>query len=268
MNVKVKDKIIVVTGGGRGIGQALCRRFAAEGAKGIVVSDINYPNAVGTAEEIGGHAVHTDVSDESQIKQLVAEAESHFGPIDLFCSNAGISLPGGLDVSAEDWDRIFGINFNAHLYAARAVVPGMIERGGGYLLNVVSAAGVLTGIGSAPYSVTKHAARSLAEWLSVTYGDQGIGVSIVCPQGVRTKMLLGENEDRTEHFLVKEAITPDQLAETVIGGLDEEKFLILPHPEVEEFFQRKANDYDRWLRGMRRLQGKVFGGKAPTDRTG
>ena len=266
--MKVKDKVVVVTGGGRGIGQALCRKFAAEGAKGIVVSAIRYEDAVATAEEIGGHAVKTDVAAEEQIKQLVAEAESHYGPIDLFCSNAGISLPGGLNVTDKDWERIFSINFHSHLYAARAVVPGMIARGGGYLLNTVSAAGVLTGIGSAPYSVTKHAARSLAEWLSVTYGDQGIGVSIICPQGVLTKMLLGEDESRNEHFLVAGAITPDQLAETVIEGLDEEWFLILPHEEVQTFFERKANDYDRWLRGMRRLQNKVFGGEAPTDRTG
>jgi NAD(P)-dependent dehydrogenase (short-subunit alcohol dehydrogenase family) len=190
--------------------------------------------------------------------RLVETAVDHFGPIDLFCSNAGISVPGGLDVSDQDWDRIIDINFKAHLYAARAVVPAMIERGEGYLLQTVSAAGLLTQIGSAPYSVTKHAALAFAEWLAINYGEQGLKVSCLCPQGVLTKLLLGETGDR-ETFLTPGAITVEQTADSVIDGLADERFLILPHPEVAEYVKRKAADRDRWIRGMRRLQARATG---------
>ena len=248
--MRLDSKVAVVTGGAHGIGRALCLRFAAEGAQGVVVADKDGTAAKGVAAQIGGLAVTTDVAREADIVRLVEQATKHFGPIDLFCSNAGIMVEGGVETSDDEWDRIFDINFKAHLYAARAVVPAMLERGGGYLLQVVSAAGLLTQIGSAPYSVTKHAALSLAEWLAVTYGDQGVTVSCVCPQGVRTR-LLDESDSR---FLKESALDPEDVADAVIAGLADERFLILPHPEVAEYFRRKAADYDRWIRGIRRLQ--------------
>ena len=248
--MKLDDKVAVVTGGAHGIGRSLCVRFAAEGARGVVVADIDRAAAEAVAEQVGGLAVTTDVAREADIVRLVEQATERYGPIDLFCSNAGILVEGGIEVPDDDWNRIFGINFKAHLYAARAVLPAMLARGEGYLLQVVSAAGLLTQIGSAPYSVTKHAALSLAEWLAVTHGDEGIKVSCVCPQGVRTR-LLDQSDSR---FLRQSALDPEDVAEAVIEGLAEERFLILPHPEVAEYFQRKAADYDRWVRGMRRLQ--------------
>ncbi len=248
--MKLDDKVAVVTGGGHGIGRALCVRFAAEGARGVVVADIDRAAAEAVAEQVGGLAVTTDVAREASVVRLVEQATERYGPIDLFCSNAGIMVEGGVGTSDDDWNRIFGINFKAHLYAARAVLPAMLARGEGYLLQVVSAAGLLTQIGSAPYSVTKHAALALAEWLAVTHGEEGIKVSCVCPQGVRTR-LLDESDSR---FLKESALDPEDVAEAVIDGLAEETFLILPHPEVAEYFQRKAADYDRWVRGMRRLQ--------------
>ena len=191
-------KVAVVTGGASGIGRALCRRFAAEGARGVVVADVDAAGAAQVAREIGGLAVRTDVSREADIVRLVERAMAAFGAIDLFCSNAGIAMEGGVETSDADWQRIWGINFMAHVYAARAVLPGMLARGRGYLLQTASAAGLLTQIGSAPYAVTKHAAVSLAEWLAVTYGDRGIRVSCLCPQGVRTNMLAeAETRDGT-----------------------------------------------------------------------
>jgi NAD(P)-dependent dehydrogenase (short-subunit alcohol dehydrogenase family) len=192
-----------------------------------------------------------DVADEAQIQRLVAKV----GDVDLFCSNAGISVTGGVEVPDADWERIWSINVKAHLYAARAVLPGMLARGGGYLLQTVSAAGLLTQIGSAPYSVTKHAALALAEWLAITYGDRGIKVSCLCPQGVRTDMLF--REAGPGNFLLEGSLSPETVADAVVQGLADERFLILPHPEVAEYFRRKASDYDRWLRGMRRLQASV-----------
>ena len=250
--MKLVDKVAVVTGGGHGIGRALCVRFAAEGARGVVVADKDRAAAEDVAEQVGGLAVTTDVAREADIVRLVEQVTERYGPIDLFCSNAGIMVEGGIEVPDDDWNRIFGINFMAHLYAARAVLPAMLARGEGYLLQVVSAAGLLTQIGSAPYSVTKHAALALAEWLAVTHGDEGVKVSCVCPQGVRTR-LLDKSDSR---FLKESALDPEDVAAAVIDGLAEERFLILPHPEVAEYFQRKAADYDRWVRGMRRLQGR------------
>ena len=241
-----------------GIGRALCQRFAAEGARAVVVADLEFDKAQQVAAEIGGMAVKTDVSNEADIINLVKQATEQFGRIDLFCSNAGIiGKPGGAEVSNEDWQEIFGVNVMAHIYAARAVLPQMIERGEGYLLQTASAAGLLTQIGSAPYSVTKHAAVAFAEWLSITHAAQGIKVSCLCPQGVRTRMLLGE-DGQGENFLVAGSVSAEEVADGVIKGLAEERFLILPHPEVADYFQRKANDYDRWLRGMRRLQANVL----------
>ena len=252
--MQIDGKVVVVTGGASGIGAALCRRFAKEGARGVVVADRDGAGAAKIAEEISGIAVPTDVSVEADIQRLVARAVERFGPVDLFCSNAGIAIDGGFEVPDTEWRRIMDINFMAHVYAARAVVPSMIERGGGYLLTTASAAGLLTQVGSAPYAVTKHAAVAFAEWLSITYGDQGIRVSCLCPQGVRTGML---NEKSGPAFLLVGMIEPEQVADRVIEGIAAEQFLILPHPEVKEYMQRKTGDYDRWLRGMRRLQEKI-----------
>lgn len=252
----LRNNVVVVTGGGNGIGRALCRRFATEGAKGVVVADVDYDAAERVAIDIGGLAVKTDVTVESDVVELVKQATEVYGQIDLFCSNAGIAIDGGEEVSDRDWQRIWEVNLMAHVYAARAVLPAMLARGEGYLLQTASAAGLLTQIGSAPYSVTKHAAVAFAEWLAITYGDQGVKVSCLCPQGVKTNLLL-QAEASGSAFLLEGAIEPEQAAEVVVQGLAEERFLILPHPEVAEYFRRKATDHDRWLRGMRRLQAQV-----------
>ena len=251
--MQLRGKSVVVTGGGNGIGAALCRRFAALEARRIFVADLDASAAEKVARMVGAVAVACDVTVEKQVQNLVAQA----GEIDLFCSNAGISVPGGVEVADADWERIWSVNVKAHLYAARAVLPGMLARGGGYFLQTVSAAGLLTQIGSAPYAVTKHAALALAEWIAVTYGDRGIKVSCLCPQGVRTNMLLG-GDGGVGRFLLDGALDPDTVAEVVAEGLAQERFLILPHSEVAEYFRRKAADYDRWLRGMRRLQASVL----------
>ena len=257
--MNIHGKVVVVTGGANGIGRALCRRFAAEGARGVVVADLDGDGAVKVAKEIGGLAVTTNVSDEADIVHLVTQSINAYGPIDLFCANAGVLGEfGGAEVPNEAWRQIWDVNVMAHIYSARAVLPGMLARGAGYLLHTASAAGLLTQVGGAPYAVTKHAAVAFAEWLSITHGDAGIKVSCLCPQGVRTQMLLGADGDR-ESFLKEGAIEPEDVAEAVIAGLAEERFLILPHPEVAEYFRRKADDYDRWLRGMRRLNAKVQG---------
>jgi NAD(P)-dependent dehydrogenase (short-subunit alcohol dehydrogenase family) len=256
--MKLKDKVVVVTGGALGIGRALCQRFAQEGAKAVVVADIETEIARQVAAEFGGLSVTTNVANEVDIIHLVELVTATYGQIDLFCSNAGIGIHGGAEVSDEGWERILGINIKAHIYAARAVLPQMLARGDGYLLQTASAAGLLSQIGSAPYAVTKHAAVAFAEWLAITYGDQGIKVSCLCPQGVRTRMLLGE-DGKGENFLVAGSVAPEEVAEAVVQGIAAEQFLILPHPEVLEYFQRKANDYDRWIRGMRRLQAKIQG---------
>jgi NAD(P)-dependent dehydrogenase (short-subunit alcohol dehydrogenase family) len=249
-------KIVVVTGGGNGIGRALCRRFAAEGAKAVVVADVNAAAAVQVAGEIGGTAITADVSREADLARLVNETIGQHGGIDLFCSNAGIAVNGDENTPDSEWARCWDVNVMAHVYAARAVVPHMLERGGGYLLQTVSAAGLLTHPQSATYAVTKHASLAFAEWLSMTYGDRGITVSALCPQGVRTDMLRrAEAEGTRRSFLLDSALEPEQVAEVVVKGLEAERFLILPHPEVAEFVRRRASDHDRWLRGMRRLQG-------------
>jgi NAD(P)-dependent dehydrogenase (short-subunit alcohol dehydrogenase family) len=252
--MQVEKKVVVVTGGASGIGAALCRRFAKEGARGVVVADRDAEGAERVAEEIDGLAVPTNVALEADLKRLVEQAVARFGPVDLFCSNAGIAVDGGFEVPDSEWRRIIDVNFMAHVYAARAVVPNMLERKQGYLLTTASAAGLLSQIGSAPYAVTKHMAVAFAEWLAITYGDAGIKVSCLCPQGVRTGML---NENSGPAFLLTGMIEPEQVADRVIEGLAAEQFLILPHPEVREYMQRKAGDYDRWLRGMRRLQDRT-----------
>ena len=256
--MEVRDKVVVVTGGGSGIGKALCQRFAAEGARTVVVADLNETLAHEVAASIGGLAVKTDVSVEHDLQRLVKVTTSELGPIDLFCSNAGIILMGGAEAPDADWQRIWEVNVMSHVYAVRAVLPGMIARGEGYLLQTASAAGLLTQLGSAPYSVTKHAAVGFAEWLSITHRAAGIKVSCLCPQGVRTDMLYQTTGGIAEH-IQQTALDPEDVAEAVIAGLATEQFLILPHPEVAEYFRHKASDYDRWLRGMRRLQDR-FGG--------
>jgi NAD(P)-dependent dehydrogenase (short-subunit alcohol dehydrogenase family) len=264
--MRLEGKVVVVTGAGRGIGRALARRFAAEGAKGVAVGDIDQDNAEAVAAEIeatgvGALGLRTDVGVERDVQALVEAAEVAFGPVDLCCSNAGIAIGGGVEASDDDWQRIWDVNLMAHVYAARAVLPSMIERGEGYLLNTASAAGLLTNLGAAPYSVTKSAAVALAEWLAITHGDEGIKVSCLCPQGVNTAMLMGDaNPGVTAADVVKVAgqvLEPEDVAEAVIQGLAEERFLILPHPEVADYWRRKADDPDRWLAGMRRLQARV-----------
>jgi NAD(P)-dependent dehydrogenase (short-subunit alcohol dehydrogenase family) len=253
--MQITGKVIVVTGGGNGIGRALCRRFAAEGARAIVVADVKNAAARQVAGEIGGAAVCADVSREADIIALVTDTIARHGAIDLFCSNAGIAVNGDEHTPDAEWSRCWDVNVMAHVYAARAVIPHMLERGGGYLLQTVSAAGLLTHPQSATYAVSKHASLAFAEWLSMTYGDRGIVVSALCPQGVRTDMLRrAEAEGTRRSFLLDSALEPDQVADDVVKGLAAERFLILPHPEVAAFVRRRAGDHDRWLRGMRRLR--------------
>jgi NAD(P)-dependent dehydrogenase (short-subunit alcohol dehydrogenase family) len=255
--VVVRDKTIIVTGGGNGIGRALCRRFAVEAPKGIVVADVDAAAAARVADEIGGTAIRTDVSREEDVQRLVSTALERHGAVDLFCSNAGIAVDGGEATPTMEWQRCWEVNVMAHVFAARAVLPSMLARGSGYLLQTVSAAGLLTHPQSATYAVTKHASLAFAEWLSMTYGGRGIGVSALCPQGVRTDMLQRASAGGRA-FLLDSALEPAQVAEEVVKGLADERFLILPHPEVAEYFRRKANDYDRWLRGMRRLWSSLL----------
>ncbi len=250
----VRDKVVVVTGAARGIGEALVRRFYSEGARAVVAADMDGPGAEKVAADTGGFGMRVDVGREADIQRLVAETIERYGQIDLFCSNAGIFIPGGIDAPDADWLKMRDIHLLAHVYAARAVLPGMLARGDGYLLQTVSAAGLLTSLESVIYAVTKHAALGLAEWLSMTYGDAGIKVSALCPQGVRTGMLMQD----PNNFLVAGSVSVEQVADAVIEGLATEKFLILPHPEVAEYFRRKANDHDRWLRGIRRLRAEVM----------
>jgi len=254
--MEMKGKVIVVTGGASGIGAALVRRFAREGATGVVVADMNADAAQAVANEVNGLAIRTDVSNEADVRSLIAQATQRFGRVDVLCSNAGIALGGGVDASNADWQRIWEVNLMAHVYGARAVLPQMVERGEGYLLQTASAAGLLSHPDSALYAVTKHAAVSLAEWLSMNYGDKGIRVSCLCPQGVRTPMLMGPEGGR-KSFLLEGSVSPEQVADDVIAAMREERFLVLPHPEVHDFMQRKAADVDRWLGGMRRLRAKA-----------
>lgn len=261
--MKLLDKVAVVTGGGSGIGKAMCLRFHQEGARAVIVADINEAAAQAVAHEIGGLAISCDVSDELQVEALVKTVEQSYGQLDLFCSNAGVGFGDGgssaTGATNQQWQLNWGINVMAHVYAARAAIPGMTERGGGYLLQTCSAAGLLSQIGDAAYSSTKHAAIGLAESLSITHGDDGIKVSVLCPQYVATKMIgIEEGEDFSDKAGV---ISPEQAADSVVSGLASEQFLILTHPEVETYRQNKAANYDRWLGGMRKLRRSLFGGK-------
>jgi NAD(P)-dependent dehydrogenase (short-subunit alcohol dehydrogenase family) len=244
--VRVAGKIVVVTGGAQGIGAALCERFAREGAKAVVAADINAT----------GDVVRCDVSQEADIVRLIDDTETRFGPIDLFCSNAGIAVldpdwDNPASAGNDGWARSWAVNVMAHVYAARHLVPRMTARGGGYFLNTVSAAGLLSQIGSGPYATTKHAALGFAENLALTTRDRGIKVSVLCPQGVDTPMLHGITRGVPDGDGV---LTPGAVADAVVAGLDAEKFLILPHPEVTTYVRRKADDHDRWLAGMARLR--------------
>jgi len=248
--MKLNDRIIVITGAASGIGRAMAIRFAAEGARRVVCADMNLVGAEQTASLCGGVAFRTDVSKEEDIRILIEAVEAPHGPIDLFCSNAGIGIAGGEETPNEGWQRIWDINVMAHVWAARHLVPRMKARGGGYLLNTASAAGLLSQIGSASYAVTKHAAVGLAEWLALTHGDDGIKVSVLCPQAVRTAMTAG-NEGGVAS--IDGMIEPEAVAEACVKALDAEDFLILPHPEVLDYMRRKSADYNRWIGGMRKL---------------
>jgi NAD(P)-dependent dehydrogenase (short-subunit alcohol dehydrogenase family) len=255
--VEANGRVIVVTGGAKGIGRALAKRFARAKAEVVVVADIDLKGASAVAEEINGTAVKCDVSHESDVKNLVNRVEAERGRIDIFCSNAGIAVDGGPEALNDQWQRIWDVNVMSHVFVARHVLPGMLSRGEGYLLGTVSAAGLLNHIFAAPYGVTKAAALSLFEWLAIAHGAQGIRVSCLCPLGVKTDMLAAERRLGLD-FLTSTALEPDTVAESVLQGLRDERFLILPHPEVGEYFRRRADDYDRWLNGMRRLRANIL----------
>lgn len=256
--MEVKDKIIVITGGGSGIGRALAVRFHAEGAKKIVAVDINLSNAEDTAQLVDGVAMMADVAIEADIQRVIEDTESTLGPIDLFCSNAGVGIGENIDSPNEEWQTIWDINVMSHVYAARHLVPRMVSRGGGYFLNTSSAAGLLNQIGGAAYGVTKHAAVGFGEWLAIHHKHQGIKVSMLCPQAVRTPMTAIDN-DAVAAAANNGMIEPEELADTVVEELRKESFLILPHPVVLDYMRNKTTDYDRWIGGMSRLMQKITG---------
>ena len=265
--MELAGKVAVVTGGASGIGEALIERFKAEGARALVVVDRDESGAQAVADRVGGTAVWLDVTDEEAIKAVVADTVAAHGALDVFVSNAGYVTQGGLEIANDEIQRMWEVHVMSHVYAARAAVPVMVERGGGYLLNTASAAGLLTQLGSLQYAVTKAAAVSLGEFLSITYGDKGIVVSMLCPQAVETNILAnspdrtgnGNQERGTPGAAAGDGILqPSQLADTVIEAMAEERFLVLPHPEVQTYRERKASDIDRWLSGMRRFQARLF----------
>lgn len=260
--MQVRDKVIVVTGGGSGIGRAMVARFVADGARQVVAADINAANAEATVAAHGGVAMAVDVTKEADVARLIEETEAQHGPIDLFCSNAGIGTGASEQAPLDEWQLSWDVNVMAHVFAARHLVPRMIARGGGYLLNTASAAGLLNQIGGAAYGVTKHAAVGFGEWLAMTYGHQGIKISMLCPQAVRTPMTTGGDAmDRggVQAASVDGMMEPEVLVESLMAGLEEERFMILPHAEVATYFQRKADDYDRWIGGMNRLHQRLMG---------
>jgi NAD(P)-dependent dehydrogenase (short-subunit alcohol dehydrogenase family) len=259
----IQGKVVVVTGGASGIGKALCQAFAQAGAKAVVVADLDGAGAAAVAAQIQGLGLRTDVSQAAEVQALVDRATAEFGQVDVFCSNAGIISRVDADASAATWQRHWDVNVMAHVHAANAVLPQMLSRGQGWLLQTVSAAGLLSQVNAAPYSVTKHAALGFAEWLSIAHGEAGIRVSCLCPQGVLTPMLQSAGgESGRPSFLGEGALTAETVAQCALDGLREERFLILPHAEVLTFWQRKAQDYERWLRGMRRLRAKVMAAEA------
>jgi NAD(P)-dependent dehydrogenase (short-subunit alcohol dehydrogenase family) len=261
--VRLRERVVVVTGGAGGIGRALALRCAAEGAR-VAVTDIQAGALERVAGELGsGHVSFAgDVSDGGALDALLARVEAELGPVEVFFANAGVAIgEDPIGTPDEVWDQAFAVNVRAHVLAARRLLPGWLSRGEGYFVATASAAGLLTQIGSAPYAVTKHAAVAFAEWLSVTYGERGIRVSCLCPMGVRTAMLAGEELSHRVVRSAGEVLEPEQVADAVVAAIDREQFLILPHPEVLTFFQRKALDYERWLAGMRRLQARTESGE-------
>lgn len=251
--MEIKDKICVVTGAASGIGKALCQAFGDQGARAVVCVDVNGQGAQATADEIGGHAFTVDVRHADQITKMIDAIERDIGPIDLYWSNAGIAVGGGMETSDTEWQRVWEINVMSHVWAARHLVPLMASRGGGYLLNTSSAAGLLNQVGSASYGVSKHAAVGLAEWLAMTHGDQGIKVSILCPQAVRTEMTRG-HEDHVA--AIDGMLEPEAVAQVCVQAIRDETFLILPHEQVRQYMRLKTEDYDRWIGGMRKLNRK------------
>ncbi len=261
--MRLEGKVAVVTGGAHGIGRALARRFKAEGARMVVVVDQDLDGANVVASEIDGVGMGADVALEEHIVRVTDETEREFGRIDLFCSNAGIHCEDpttAASTSNDVWNRMWSVNVMAHVYAARAALPAMLERGEGYFLNTVSAAGVLSHPNSAPYATTKHAALGFAESLAIAHGDEGIKVSVICPQAVRTAMLgdldggAGQGDGGVQGL--DGVLEPEDVAQSTIEALEEERFLVLPHSEVLEYMRRKTSDYDRWLKGMRRLRAR------------
>ncbi|MDH3499612.1 MAG: SDR family oxidoreductase [Acidimicrobiia bacterium] len=251
--MELANTTCVITGGASGIGAALAKRFIAEGASTVVIADLGEERTAAAASDIGAIGVSCDVTDEAAIYRLVSETEAAHGPINLFVSNAGFSIDGGLEVPDDGWQRLWDLHVMAHVYAARAVIPGMVANGGGQLVQTVSAAGMLASLTSLPYTVTKHASLALAEWLAITHRDQNIRVAAICPLVVETPL--------TPRFSLDgagEPATPEQVADVVVGGLADGRFLILPHPEVSDYARRKADDPDRWLAGMARLWSGVM----------
>jgi len=256
--LELKDKIIVVTGAASGIGRAMAIRFKAEGAKQVVAVDINIDGAEATAELIGGVAMSADVSKEEDIQRVIEATEETIGPIDLFCSNAGVGMAESINSANKEWQMSWDINVMSHVYASRHLLPRMISRGGGYFLNTSSAAGLLNQIGGAAYGVTKHAAVGFGEWLAIHHQHQGIKVSMLCPQAVRTPMTDNDN-DATAAAASNGMIEPEELCDTVVEGLRSETFMILPHPVVLDYMRNKTNNYDRWIGGMNKLMKKIAG---------
>ena len=255
--MELKGKVVVITGAASGIGAAMARRFARESPAGLMLVDYNGEAAAAVATSIGAEHFQMDVSDVEANRQLVETTEDRFGPIDLFCANAGFAVAGTEQSDPDAWARMWEVNVMAHIHAAKQLIPGWLAQGRGYFLSTASAAGLLTNLGAAEYSVTKHAAVAFAEWLAVTYGDKGINVSCLCPQFVNTPLVNAMSE--LESLIATAAVLePSAVADLVVDGLAAERFLILPHPEVEQYFQNKAGDYDRWITGMQKLQRTVF----------
>ena len=248
--MNLREKVAIVTGGASGIGEGLARRLAQEGARGIVVADVQIERAQAVAAEVGGLAVRCDVSQEADSQSLVAATVARYGQVDAYFSNAGIlGRPGGIELEDALWDKMWQIHGMAHVWAARAVVPQMVARGEGCFVVTASAAGLLNIVESAPYGVTKHAALAFAEWLRIAYGRKGLRVACLCPQSVQTDMVKGDGGSARYDGI----LTPAQVAEAVMQTISEEKFLVLPHPEVLNYFRGKAQDYDRWIGGMQKL---------------